>query len=98
MSFFNDEIIVPSGRTTSKPSTKFLVIPYLKTLNPPAFVDTAPPICADPLAPKFKGRRRSLSFAALIISSIIAPDSHVRVLPFLSISIIEFIFSRDKTT
>ena len=56
ISFFNDEIIVPSGRTASIPITKLRVIPYLKTLKPPAFVDIAPPIWAEPLAPKFNGR------------------------------------------
>ena len=39
-----EEIIVPSGRTASIPITKFRVIPYLNTLKPPAFVETAPPI------------------------------------------------------
>ena len=98
ISFFKDDITVPSGRTASKPNTKLLVIPYLNTLNPPALVETAPPICADPLAPKFNGRRRSFSLTELIISSIITPDSHVTVLPFSSISIMLFIFSRDTTT
>jgi FAD/FMN-containing dehydrogenase len=39
------EAVLPDGTVISSiPKTKFLVIPYLKTLNPPALVDTAPPI------------------------------------------------------
>ena len=90
--------MVPSGRTASIPITRFLVIPYLKTLRPPALVDTAPPICAEPLAPKLSGKRRFLSFTVLIISSIITPDSHVIVFALSSTSITLFIFSSEITT
>ena len=98
ISFFKEEIIVPSGRTASIPITKFRVIPYLKTLRPPALVEIAPPIWAEPLAPKFNGKSSSLSFDALIKSSNITPDSHVIVLAISSTSIILFIFSKDSTT
>ena len=44
INFLSEDIIVPSGRTYSIPITRLRVMPYLKTLKPPAFVETAPPI------------------------------------------------------
>ena len=72
-------IIVPLGSTTSSPKTQFLVIPYLKTRSPPALVEITPPTCAEPLAPKLSGRKRSCFSAASRTFSSMAPASAVTV-------------------
>ena len=67
-------MISPLDNTASIPRIRFLVIPNLRTLKPPAFVETIPPICADPLAPKFRGSIKFFSFTEEIASSKITPD------------------------
>jgi len=89
--------MVPSCKTTSSPRTRFLVMPYLKTRSPPAFVEIIPPICADPLAPKFNGKSMFFSSAAIWTFSKMAPDWTVIVLLPISISSMEFIFSNEIT-
>ena len=72
--------ISPLGSTTSKPRTKSRVLPYLRTLTPPAFVDKFPPIRQLPSAPKLNGNRHSFSAAAFCKLARMQPDSAVIVL------------------
>ena len=66
-------MIRPSGNTTSKPKTKFRVIPYFITFTPPAFVAIQPPIRALPRAPKPNGKYNPRSRATSCTCSKMAP-------------------------
>ena len=91
-------IMVPSGSTTSSPKTQLRVIPYRKTRSPPAFVEMIPPTCAEPLAPKLRGRKRFWFSADSRTFSSMAPASAVTVRFWGSTGSIRFIFSRDSTS
>ena len=82
LSFFSSErrfIILPSGKTTSKPKHNSLVLPYLRTFTPPAFVERLPPIIQEPFAPKFNGKNKSSFSTKSCICDKIIPDSTVIV-------------------
>ena len=98
LSFFNSErrfIIFPSGKTTSNPKHNSLVLPYLRTFTPPAFVERLPPIIHDPLAPKLNGKNKSSFSTNSCICDKIIPDSTVIVCAFLLNWRTLFIFSSE---
>ena len=69
--------IEPSANTTSRPRHKFLVLPYLSTLTPPAFVARFPPIWAVPSEARERGNILFASSAASLKLDKITPASTV---------------------
>lgn len=71
--------IVPSGRTTSKPSTDPCRLPYLSNRRPPAFVATTPPTWHDPFAPRSSGKMKPRSARYPSADSNTSPASATRM-------------------
>ena len=70
---------VPSGRTTSKPSTDPCRLPYLSNRRPPAFVATTPPTWHDPFAPRSSGKMKPRSARYPSADSNTSPASATRM-------------------
>ena len=96
--FFRFSMMVPSGSTTSSPNTQFRVMPYRNTRKPPALVEMIPPTCADPLAPKLRGKNNCSCWAASRTFSSTAPACAAMVRFWVSTGSMAFIFSSDITS
>jgi hypothetical protein len=90
--------MLPSGRTTSNPSTVPCKLPYLNNRRPPAFVATLPPTQQDPLAPRSRGNKCPLSPRYVSAFSSMTPASTVNTPECGLKSLIEFSDWRDNTT
>ena len=86
----------PPISTTSIPRHKFLVVPYLTTFNPPAFVARFPPIVQLPFAARFSGKYRFFASVIVWICSRIQPASAVMDRLTSDISLTVFILAVDR--
>ncbi len=85
---------VPSGSTTSSPSTRSRALPKRTVELPPALVASTPPICAVPSELMDSGSSRSAASAASCAAFSVTPASTVMVMSSASISRTRF--SRDR--
>ena len=88
--------IEPSAKTTSRPRHKFLVLPYLSTLTPPAFVARFPPIWAVPSDARESGNILFTFSASSLKFDKITPDSTVITFSSKFSDRISFIRSKDN--
>ena len=98
LSPFSPSRIVPSGRTTSSPSTVPCKLPYRRSRRPPALVATFPPTQQDPFAPRSRGNKCPLSARYESAFSRMTPASRVST-PEWGLKLrIELSDCRDNTT